>query len=675
MRSPSPHSLFIVCLSFVLFLFTFLTPLVQGAGGKEGEGAEWWDTAWTARKPIDINIAEGGRPEGGTVVLVRLHEGNFPFAMVKEDGSDVRVVADDQKVAIPFHLERYDSLMNEAFLWLLVPEVAEENNTTRVWLYYGNTAAEPASDSAATYPESAALVYHFSERGAPARDYSGKENTGLTSPTPTEGALIGPGILLFGSNGIEIPGGESLEWEAGAPATISVWVKPSSHLPNAIVYHREESGASFVLGINDGVPYVEVTDSAGSERSAAAEPIAAASWHHLAAVAGGGKIDIFVDGRQYGTLSKSLPEMAGNAFLGGNPEVGGGFVGELDEFQIHTTPLAAPMLRFLATTQSGSPESAELVTVGADEGGEGGGHNETLEHVMLFGDIAKNMMFDGWIAVGVCVVMIVLGWMVAVQKFNYLNSIEKGSDIFLKQWKKLSTDLTTLDHGDDESVKTMGGNVSAKLMKHVRRSPLYHLYHIGSEEIHQRIGKHPERGLGARSMQAIRASLDAGLVRENQRMNSKLVFLTISIAGGPYVGLLGTVVGVMITFAIISKTGEVEVNSIAPGIASALLATVAGLVVAIPALFIYSYLSGRIKDSLAGMQVFINEFVTRMAELYPPPGEPGLVVVAGQEVTAANGQLQSPAHPLNAASGVAHETQGATIGTEKQPEPATSHAN
>ncbi len=104
-------------------------------------------------------------------------------------------------------------------------------------------------------------------------------------------------------------------------------------------------------------------------------------------------------------------------------------------------------------------------------------------------------------------------------------------------------------------------------------------------------------------------------------MNGGLIFLTISIAGGPYVGLLGTVVGVMITFAIISKTGEVEVASIAPGIASALLATVFGLLVAIPALFVYSYLSSRIKDLLASMQIFIDEFIAKMAEIYPPSGE------------------------------------------------------
>ena len=109
---------------------------------------------------------------------------------------------------------------------------------------------------------------------------------------------------------------------------------------------------------------------------------------------------------------------------------------------------------------------------------------------------------------------------------------------------------------------------------------------------------------------------DRMLDPENLRFLSNFndVFLTIGIAGGPYLGLLGTVIGVMITFAVIAKSGEVEVNSIAPGIAGALLATVAGLAVAIPALFIYSYLSSRIKDVVSNMETFIDEFITRMAE-------------------------------------------------------------
>ncbi len=672
MNTPTPRrSRLLPALATIL---TFLPFLAFSAGGG-GDEAAWWDKAWTGRKSVEVKPSAAGRPEGSVTVLVRLHEGNFPFALLKDDGSDLRVLADDQKTELPFHFERYDALMNEAFLWLRLPEIKDGAEPTKLWLYFGNAAAEHAGDPKATYPEPATLVYHFAERGAPPRDYSSKENGGTTAPTPTEGALIGAGIILFGTNGMEIPASDSLQWEAGTQVTVMAWVKPSAAASNAVLYRREENGSAFVLGIDAGIPYVEIKDGSGTARSTAGEPIGEGAWRHLAAVAGAGKVDLLVDGKPYGTVAKGMPALAGPAWLGGSPDTGGGFAGEVDEFQIHVAPLDTALIAFLAASQSGTPEGQSLVVVGADEGGGGGGHNETLEHVMLFGDIAKNMMFDGWIAVGVCLVMIVLGWIVAVQKFTYLNSIEKGSETFLKQWKKLSNDLTALDHGDEESVKTMGGTVSAKMMRHVRRSPLYHLYHIGSEEIHQRIGKNPERGLGARSIQAIRASLDAGLVRENQRMNSKLVFLTISIAGGPYVGLLGTVVGVMITFAIISKTGEVEVNSIAPGIASALLATVAGLVVAIPALFIYSYLSSRIKDSLAGMQVFIDEFITRMAEFYPPPGESAPPVVAGQEVTGGGDLLRSPAHPLNAAHSATHEKPAAALLADKERQPATTHAS
>jgi biopolymer transport protein ExbB len=92
-----------------------------------------------------------------------------------------------------------------------------------------------------------------------------------------------------------------------------------------------------------------------------------------------------------------------------------------------------------------------------------------------------------------------------------------------------------------------------------------------------------------------------------------MVLLTIAIAGGPFLGLLGTVMGVMITFAVIAATGDVNINSIAPGIAAALLATVAGLAVAIPSLFAYNYLLTRIKDIIADMRVFTDEFLALLA--------------------------------------------------------------
>ena len=150
-------------------------------------------------------------------------------------------------------------------------------------------------------------------------------------------------------------------------------------------------------------------------------------------------------------------------------------------------------------------------------------------------------------------------------------------------------------------------------------STLYRIYHVGVEEINRRLKKvegssKSEQLLTAQAMNAVKARMDATVVRELQKLNSQMVLLTIAISGGPFLGLLGTVIGVMITFAAIAVSGEVNVTAIAPGIAGALTATVAGLMVAIPCLFGYNYLGGRIKVITADMHVFVDEFVAKLIE-------------------------------------------------------------
>ena len=174
----------------------------------------------------------------------------------------------------------------------------------------------------------------------------------------------------------------------------------------------------------------------------------------------------------------------------------------------------------------------------------------------------------------------------------------------------------------DDNVDAHAGKMDhlAKMLEEFKHSSLYRIYHVGVTELKHRF---PSPGSGPampviseRSFNAVRASLDAQLTREGQRMNRAMVLLTIAISGGPFLGLLGTVVGVMITFAAIAAAGDVNVNAIAPGIAAALVATVAGLGVAIPALFGYNYLMTKIKEISADMNVFVDEFVTKMAENY-----------------------------------------------------------
>lgn len=588
-----------------------LLPLVLPLHAAEG----WWNKEWTQRQKLTLNTgadaAKLSGPLENATVLVRLHDGNFQFAKAAADGSDLRFVTDDGTV-LPHEVERFDSIVNEAFVWVKLPSLAA--GTTTANLYYGsaNPAAVAPAKTADVYDGS--LVWHLADRGAAPADATANANNGSIALTASEGAIIGSGARLLGAEPVTIAASPSLDFSRGF--TWSAWIKPSSLQAGAEVFRRGE----LRILLDQGVPLVVV----GNQRSTPGQAVTEATWSHLAVTASDGKVSLFVNGEPVSELTVDLPVLDGPLTVGG-ADAGARFVGEIDELEISQGTRSVDWVKFAAISQGGTDAGQRTVSLGEVESSEGGGggHSAALEHVMLFGDIAKNMMFDGWIAIGLCVIMIVVGWTVAIQKFNYLNSVQKGTRAFLQQWKRLSSDLTALDHADESSVNSLGGSLDPRTQALVKKSPLYQIYHLGSEEIRHRLERDKNRtqGLSGRSIQAIRAALDGGLVHETHRLTKGLVFLTISIAGGPYVGLLGTVVGVMITFAIIAKSGEVDVNSIAPGIASALLATVAGLIVAIPALFIYSYLNSRIKETTSGMQVFIDEFVAKMAEFYPPAGE------------------------------------------------------
>ncbi len=584
----------------------------------------WWDKEWTVRRKFTVEPGAAGvsEPVNGSAVLLRLHDGNFQFASAKENGSDLRFVATDDKTLLPYHIERYDGLLNEAFVWVKVTEL-KPGAPSSFWLYYGNTGekATRADDPKGTYGADTTLVYHFSESGIAPADSSAAGNKAENAGTAVAGSLIGGGLRFSGQNAVTIPATSSLVWLENGAWTFSAWIKPTAFKANGVLFSRRENANALRIGEDNGVPFVEVTNASGTQRSAAGAPLVANVWRNLAVVAEPGKITLYLDGESYATLGTGLPAMNSPLLLGrdGTEADATGFSGEIDELQLAKTARPAAWLKFAAASQSGTDKAAKVLTTGADEAAAHGGGGELAKHLSLFTEISKSLTFDGWAVIVLCTLLAVVGWGVTLSKFFYLNRVEKATKAFLEQWARLSADLTALDHSDEQSIKTMGGNAGAKGLKVIRQSPLYHIYHIGSEEIRHRLIK-PHggfKGLSSRSIQAIRATLDGGLVREVQRLNRNIVFLTIGIAGGPYLGLLGTVIGVMITFAVIAKSGEVEVNSIAPGIAGALLATVAGLAVAIPALFAYSYISARIKDAISEMQIFIDEFVAKIAEFYP----------------------------------------------------------
>ena len=601
---------------------------LTGIARAEDSKDMWWNPEWTERTKVTLDTGGDAAgltdPAGVASVLVRLSDGNFHFSSASENGGDIRFVAADGKTLLPHQIEKYDNLLNEAYVWVKLPEVKPATKES-FYLYYGNTstAVAPASKPSDAFDADFSLVYHFGEVAAAPVDATANGNNSETVTASSPGGIVGSAMRLLGSAPVVIPAKPSLQWLPGQTFTLSTWIKPSALQANAVIASRTEGNTSFRLLLDQGVPVVEMSGS----RSPNGAAVVANTWTHLAIVADGQNLQLFVNGAPYAKVAAVLPAMNSSLLIGGlpadAPAAGAiGFIGELDEFTLSKTARSASWVKLASVNQGTSDAALRTLVLGKLEGGNVKEQSHLMQHLSLFGDIAGNMMFDGWIAIGICAVMILVGWTVAIRKFVYLNSIEKGTKVFLHRWKSLSTDLTALKPSDESNTNSLGGQVDPSDQKFIEKSPLYHIYQIGSEEIRHRLDKgHCVQGLSGRSIQAIRASLDAGLVHESHRLSDGLIYLTISIAGGPYVGLLGTVVGVMITFAIIARSGEVNVNSIAPGIASALLATVVGLVVAIPALFIYSYLNGRIKNSLGLMQVFIDEFVAKMAEFYRPPNE------------------------------------------------------
>jgi biopolymer transport protein ExbB len=563
----------------------------------------WWNKEWTIRKRIDIDTSTAGAPIadpiGTTAILIRLHDGNFKFTEAKEDGSDIRFVTGDDKTLLTYHIEKYDALLNEAFVWVKIPDLKPGAKTT-FWLYYGNTGSKATrvDDAKGTYDVNTVLVYHFADNNAPAHDSTTYNNNAQAAAVPVLGSLIGPGIRFDGTNPITIANSESLAWTDNSTMTWSAWVKPTANAANAIIFKRE----SFSIGADNGKPFVDVNGN----RAAAGQAMAPNSWHHVAVTAAGPTITLYIDGQSAATLSAALPASTAALSLGDT------FAGEIDELEISKAARPPGFIKMAAMSQ-GPDKAPKLFVFAPDETRTSwfsGGY---------VGIILSSLTFDGWIVICILVVMSAISWVVMVNKAKYLKSTIAGNTQFFQDWKDVAADLSFLDDADKRKVLSLGGRIDNREAQIVRFASVYRIYKIGAEEIRHRLkveGAAKSHLLSARSIQAIRAMLDGALVKETQKLNKLMVLLTIAISGGPFLGLLGTVIGVMITFAAIAAQGDVNVNAIAPGIAAALAATVAGLAVAIPALFGYNYLLSRVKEAAADMHIFIDEFVTKIAEHY-----------------------------------------------------------
>ncbi len=554
--------------------------------------AAWWNADWPYRKKVVFDTTPAGADVNQTltdmVVLVRLHTGNMAFADLKEDGSDLRFVSADDSVPLKHHLEFYDAINELAFVWVQVPRLAGGTAAEHIWLYFGNANAALAEDSKGTYDSSHTGVFHFSGTDAVVADSGVHANNATQSGIErVADGIIGPAARFNGSARVVVPDSPSLRLAPGGGFTFSAWIKGSG----GTLLERRDGANSLTLLLQDGL----LIASAAGGKAQSVQALAADQWHHVG-VTWSDRLIIYVDGKEAGAAT--LPASA----LAGELTIGNGFVGTMDELQLAGVARAPDWFKAVAAGQGGN---SRLITYGEDE--EAGSSGSSYLTILL-----GAVTIDGWIVIGILGVMAVVSAVVMASKTLFVARAEKANRAFIEQFQKVGSDVLALDRANAPH-----GTPGRAQM---RDSSLHRLYLLGVQELRARFDKHTgsdaDLNLKPQAIDAIRATLDAGMVRENQRLNNQMVLLTIAISGGPFLGLLGTVVGVMITFAAIAAAGDVNVNAIAPGIAAALVATVAGLVVAIPALFGYNYLASKTKNIAADMQVFADEFVTKLAENY-----------------------------------------------------------
>lgn len=554
-----------------------------------------WNDKWKQRGRVDVNTSRSGvqTAEGlnKVPVLVRLHSGNFDFTKAKADGSDLRFIAGDDKTPLKFHIERWDLAAELAIIWVQVPTVPPNSDKTSLWVYYGNPEATPEVDVPGTYEASFVGIWHFSEKDGLPQDQSANANHAKESTAGrVEAALIGGGLSLDGKQWLVLPSSPSLLWAAQSAYTLSMWIQPSGAQDGNRLFSHQDGQRSLVLGFRKGGVYVRVTGSGAPVESAPTPPLAPDTWHHLV-VTVSKQLTVYVDGQKAAEAPATLPDLGGSIRLGASGAEPG-FKGQIDELQLSNQARTADWVKIAYGSQGTDAALVAVSLPGEDSASEGGGS--------YFGILIANLTTDAWVVIIILMIMFVIAVGVMIGKTQFIMRTDRDNRSFLQRFRQASDGFLDLDHSGS--------------LKH---SSLYRLYRSGVAEVTKRFKAGSDgAALSGASINAIKAAIDADLVRESHRLNSQMVLLTIAISGGPFLGLLGTVVGVMITFAAIAAAGDVNVNAIAPGIAAALLATVAGLSVAIPALFGYNYLASRIKNINADMQIFVDELVTRIAESY-----------------------------------------------------------
>lgn len=213
----------------------------------------------------------------------------------------------------------------------------------------------------------------------------------------------------------------------------------------------------------------------------------------------------------------------------------------------------------------------------------------------------------GKIILGVLFIASIFSWAVIVTKVLQLRRAKKQSRAFLKKFR---TDRQPLRVFEED--------------QRFDGCPLFEVYRLGCKELtfhllgsstidetfHARLSSAEK--ISPAQMRSVTAAMERAVGETALRLESQLILLATAVSGAPFLGLLGTVWGVMDAFSAIAIVGNANLAAMAPGVSGSLITTVIALLVAIPAMFGYNFLVTSIRAMIVKMDNFAAELASEI---------------------------------------------------------------
>lgn len=202
---------------------------------------------------------------------------------------------------------------------------------------------------------------------------------------------------------------------------------------------------------------------------------------------------------------------------------------------------------------------------------------------------------EGKMVIGTLLIVSLFSWTVIISKLRQLWIARRMAKKFFAAYEATSNPLDLRRSGQEFD-----------------GAPAYELYTAAAEEVEYHLQNNPVEVNGARrimksSLDAIQLALERASSGQALKLEKGMIVLATAVAGGPFIGLLGTVWGVMDTFAGVAIAKAATLTAMAPGVAGALITTVVGLLVAIPAMFAYNFMVTTIRGITQELDGFASE--------------------------------------------------------------------